>query len=158
MPESLALVLTQDPAAPEGGESAPATPGFSIPPFLLIGLVFYFVLIGPERKNRKKREAMLSTLEKGDKVITTSGLHGQIVQVQDDVVTLQVGGPILLIALVVGLIISLFQALTQIQEMTLSFVPKILIICLSVLLFMPFMLSTMTAFTERMADRIVGLG
>jgi flagellar biosynthetic protein FliQ len=73
-------------------------------------------------------------------------------------VTLQVGGPILLIALVVGLIISLFQALTQIQEMTLSFVPKVLIIFLSVLLFMPFMLSTMTAFTERMADRIVGLG
>jgi flagellar biosynthetic protein FliQ len=63
-----------------------------------------------------------------------------------------------LIALVVGLIISLFQALTQIQEMTLSFVPKVLIIFLSMLLFMPFMLSTMTAFTERMADRIVGLG
>jgi flagellar biosynthetic protein FliQ len=73
-------------------------------------------------------------------------------------VTLEVGGPILLIALVVGLIISLFQALTQIQEMTLSFVPKVLIIFLSMLLFMPFMLSTMTAFTERMADRIVGLG
>ena len=73
-------------------------------------------------------------------------------------VTLQVGGPILLIALVVGLLISLFQALTQIQEMTLSFVPKVLIIFLSMLLFMPFMLSTMTAFTERMADRIVGLG
>jgi flagellar biosynthetic protein FliQ len=73
-------------------------------------------------------------------------------------VMLQVGGPILLIALVVGLIISLFQALTQIQEMTLSFVPKVLIIFLSMLLFMPFMLSTMTAFTERLADRIVGLG
>jgi flagellar biosynthesis protein FliQ len=73
-------------------------------------------------------------------------------------VALQVGGPILLIALVVGLIISLFQALTQIQEMTLTFVPKILVIFLSMLLFMPFMLSTMTAFTERMADRIVGLG
>jgi len=73
-------------------------------------------------------------------------------------VTLKVGGPILLIALVVGLVISLFQALTQIQEMTLSFVPKVLIIFLSMLLFMPFMLSTMTAFTERMADRIVSLG
>jgi flagellar biosynthetic protein FliQ len=73
-------------------------------------------------------------------------------------VTLQVGGPILLMALVVGLLISLFQALTQIQEMTLTFVPKILVIFLSMLLFMPFMLSTMTAFTERMADRIVGLG
>ncbi|HEX7008192.1 MAG TPA: flagellar biosynthesis protein FliQ [Alphaproteobacteria bacterium] len=73
-------------------------------------------------------------------------------------VTLQVGGPILLIALVVGLVISLFQALTQIQEMTLSFVPKVLVIFLSMLLFLPFMLSTMTAFTERMADRIVSLG
>jgi flagellar biosynthetic protein FliQ len=73
-------------------------------------------------------------------------------------VTLQVGGPILLMALVVGLLISLFQALTQIQEMTLTFVPKILVIFLSMLLFMPFMLSTMTAFTERLADRIVGLG
>lgn len=73
-------------------------------------------------------------------------------------VTLQVGAPVMLIALLVGLIISLFQALTQIQEMTLTFVPKILVIFLSMLLFMPFMLSTLTSFTERLADRIVSLG
>jgi flagellar biosynthetic protein FliQ len=73
-------------------------------------------------------------------------------------VTLKVGAPIMLIALLVGLIISLFQALTQIQEMTLAFVPKILVIFLSILLFMPFMLSTLTGLAERMADRIVSLG
>lgn len=72
-------------------------------------------------------------------------------------VTLKVGGPIMLIALLTGLIIALFQALTQIQEMTLAFVPKILVIFVSMLLFMPFMLSTLVAFTERMAERIVNL-
>jgi len=72
-------------------------------------------------------------------------------------VTLQIGSPIMLIALITGLIISLFQALTQIQEMTLAFVPKILVIFVSMLLFMPFMLSTLISFTERMAERIVNL-
>lgn len=73
-------------------------------------------------------------------------------------VTLKIGGPIMLIALITGLIIALFQALTQIQEMTLAFVPKILVIFVSILLFMPFMLSTLVSFTERMAERIVSLG
>ena len=73
-------------------------------------------------------------------------------------VTLKVGAPIMLVALLVGLIVSLFQALTQIQEMTLAFVPKILVIFVAILLFMPFMLSTLTGFAERMADRIVSLG
>lgn len=73
-------------------------------------------------------------------------------------VTLKIGGPIMLIALITGLIIALFQALTQIQEMTLAFVPKILVIFVSILLFMPFMLATLISFTERMAERIVNLG
>jgi flagellar biosynthetic protein FliQ len=61
-------------------------------------------------------------------------------------------------ALLVGLVVSLFQALTQIQEMTLSFVPKILVIFVSLLVLMPFMLSTMTAFGQSLMDRIVALG
>jgi len=73
-------------------------------------------------------------------------------------VTLKIGGPIMLIALITGLIIALFQARTQIQEMTLAFVPKIIVIFVSILLFMPFMLSTLVSFTERMAERIVSLG
>lgn len=73
-------------------------------------------------------------------------------------VTLKMGAPIMIIALLVGLTISLFQALTQIQEMTLAFVPKILVIFFSILLYLPFMLSSITSFAENMAARIVGLG
>ncbi len=71
------------------------------------------------------------------------------------IVLLKIGSPVMLVALGVGLTISLVQALTQIQEMTLSFVPKILVIFLSLLVFLPFMLNTLTIFTQRLADRIV---
>jgi flagellar biosynthetic protein FliQ len=71
------------------------------------------------------------------------------------VVTLKLGGPIMLIALVVGLAISLFQALTQIQEMTLTYVPKIVAILLAMMLLLPFMLSTLQSFTERLFDRVI---
>ena len=73
-------------------------------------------------------------------------------------VLLKIGAPVMLVALVVGLTVSLVQALTQIQEMTLSFVPKMLIIFLSLLLFLPFMMATMSNFMQRMADRIINLG
>ena len=73
------------------------------------------------------------------------------------IVMLKVGAPVLSMALLVGLVVSLFQALTQIQEMTLSFVPKILVIFVSLLVLMPFMLSTMTAFGQSLMDRIVAL-
>lgn len=71
---------------------------------------------------------------------------------------LMIGAPILIIALIVGLAVSLFQALTQMQEMTLSFVPKMLIIFLSVMLFLPFMLSTLSRFTLELVGRIAGAG
>ena len=74
------------------------------------------------------------------------------------VVMLQIGAPIMLVALIVGLSISLVQALTQIQEMTLAFVPKILVIFVSMLLFLPFMATTLTTFSQRLFDRIVALG
>lgn len=67
---------------------------------------------------------------------------------------IQVAGPVMLIALVVGVVVSLVQALTQIQEMTLAFVPKILIVFTSLLLLMPFMLATMDGFMVRITDRI----
>jgi flagellar biosynthesis protein FliQ len=71
------------------------------------------------------------------------------------IVSLKLGGPIMLLALVVGIVISLFQALTQIQETTLTFVPKIVAILLAMMLLMPFMLSTLASFTERLFDRVV---
>ncbi|WP_282607991.1 flagellar biosynthesis protein FliQ [Pelagibius sp. Alg239-R121] len=73
-------------------------------------------------------------------------------------ITLKIGAPIILIALGVGLLIALFQALTQMQEMTLSFVPKIVAVCLGIVVFMPFMLGTMMNFTKTLMDRIVSLG
>lgn len=71
-------------------------------------------------------------------------------------VLLKIGVPIMMIALIVGLAVSLFQALTQIQEMTLTFVPKIIAIFLSLLVFLPFMGATLGSFMERIAARIVG--
>lgn len=67
---------------------------------------------------------------------------------------LKMGGPIMAIALVVGLVVSLFQALTQIQEMTLTFVPKIIVIFLAVLVLLPFMISTLMTLSQGLFDRI----
>lgn len=72
-------------------------------------------------------------------------------------VMLKVGAPMMLIALVVGLAISLVQALTQIQETTLSFVPKIICIFMGMVLFLPFMLSTLSQFTLEIFGRIVNI-
>jgi flagellar biosynthetic protein FliQ len=73
-------------------------------------------------------------------------------------VTLKLGAPVLLLALIAGLAISLLQALTQMQEMTLSFVPKIITILLSLFLFLPFMLSTLSDFTRELMARIAAGG
>lgn len=73
-------------------------------------------------------------------------------------VIMKAGGPILVAGLVIGLIIALFQALTSIQEMTLVFVPKILIIFFALVLAMPFMLTTVLEFGESIFDRIIALG
>jgi flagellar biosynthetic protein FliQ len=74
------------------------------------------------------------------------------------VVILWIGAPVMLIALAVGLAISLVQALTQIQEMTLTFVPKILVIFVSLIFLMPFMLNTLIAFTQGLFDRMITPG
>ena len=68
--------------------------------------------------------------------------------------TLTIATPVMLIALCTGLSIALFQALTQIQEMTLTFVPKILVIFVAIMVLLPFMLTTLVGFTEGLFDRI----
>ena len=65
--------------------------------------------------------------------------------------------PIMAVSLGVGLSIALFQTLTQIQEMTLTFVPKIIAIFASLLVLLPFMSATLQGFMERTADRIISL-
>ncbi|MBD8064303.1 flagellar biosynthesis protein FliQ [Devosia sp. PTR5] len=63
--------------------------------------------------------------------------------------------PMMLVGLVVGVVIALFQALTQIQEMTLVFVPKIVAIFVTMLLTLPFLGATMAAFMRRVIDMII---
>ena len=65
-------------------------------------------------------------------------------------VTLMIGGPILALALVVGLGVSIFQAVTQINEATLSFVPKILAIFAVMAVFGPWMISIMVSYTANL--------
>jgi flagellar biosynthetic protein FliQ len=69
--------------------------------------------------------------------------------------TLAMAGPIMLTGLTVGIVIALFQALTQIQEMTLVFVPKIIAIFVSMLIFMPLMGALLSAFMASVIERIV---
>ena len=73
-------------------------------------------------------------------------------------VLIRLGAPIMVVALTVGVLIALLQALTQMQEMTLSFVPKILAIFLTLVLALPFMIETLVGFGEDMFRRIAGLG
>lgn len=69
-----------------------------------------------------------------------------------------VSAPMMIIGLVVGVIIALFQALTQIQEMTLVFVPKIVAIFITMIIALPFMGATMGGYMTRLADMIVSGG
>ena len=66
-----------------------------------------------------------------------------------------VSAPVMLVGLIVGVVVSLFQALTQIQEQTLAFVPKILAIFISLLIALPFMAEKLQMEMMRIAARIV---
>lgn len=69
-------------------------------------------------------------------------------------VALEVGAPVLLVALAVGLVVSFIQAITQIQEPTLTFVPKIVAICATLVVAMPFMLASLITFSEALFAQI----
>lgn len=73
-------------------------------------------------------------------------------------VLLKISAPLMIATLLTGLAISFFQALTQIQEMTLSFIPKIFVTFAVMLFLFPFFGRTMSAFSTELFDRIVGLG
>lgn len=83
----------------------------------------------------------------------------QVIDIGRDAVwtMLKVSGPILIVGLVVGLTISVFQTLTHIQEMTLTFIPKITAVFTSLILFMPWMLAQLSEFMMRIMDKIISL-
>ncbi len=70
-------------------------------------------------------------------------------------ITMQISAPVLIVGLVVGVAIALIQALTQIQEITLVFVPKIMAIFFSMFIFLPWMMNTLVIFMETLAERII---
>lgn len=71
------------------------------------------------------------------------------------VLVLTIAGPMLIAALIVGVLVGLLQALTQVQEMTLTFVPKLLVLGIVLLLSLPMIGHALAAFMERIADVIV---
>ena len=71
-------------AAPGGGGIV------SFIPLILIFAIFYFLLIRPQQKKAKEHQAYLSNLKKGDGVVTSGGLHGEITGITDTVVTLEI--------------------------------------------------------------------
>jgi flagellar biosynthetic protein FliQ len=76
--------------------------------------------------------------------------NGFVVEITNQAikVTLMLAAPMLLGALVVGILVSLFQAVTQINEQTLSFIPKILVIVVALVLLSPWMMETITSYTH----------
>ncbi|MFA5527256.1 MAG: flagellar biosynthesis protein FliQ [Peptostreptococcales bacterium] len=77
---------------------------------------------------------------------------------KDTILTiLYIAGPIMMIALIVGFLISILQATTQVQEQTLTFVPKIICVFVSLLLLMPFFLSKLQGFAEEMFGNIANI-
>ena len=83
----LAFAQTSAPGAAPGGPAA----FLANPAIWLVGmfLIMYFMMIRPQQKQRRDREAMLSALKRGDRVVTSSGLHGTITNISDSTVTLR---------------------------------------------------------------------
>ena len=92
--ESLTLLLAQaetPSSAPSGGEAA--TPSLLQSPLVmmvLIFVIFYFILIRPQKQKQKKLDAQRNSLKSGDKVITAGGIHGLVTNVKDHSITLKV--------------------------------------------------------------------
>ena len=79
------LVLFQQ-AAPGAGSS----PILQLVPYVLMFAIFYFILIAPMRKQQKKTKEMLANLKKGDRVITSGGIYGQVAQIEDQFVWVKI--------------------------------------------------------------------
>lgn len=92
------------------------------------------------------------SLRKGSGYVTET----QVISVGKEAIqtVLLVAGPVLLMGMLVGLLVSLFQATTQIQEQTLSFIPKIVAVLVGLIIFGPWMLSNLINFTTNLLDNI----
>jgi preprotein translocase subunit YajC len=74
----------------EGAPPASSPLGFLFP-MVAIFVIFYFLMIRPQTRRQREHDAMLKALGRGDRVVTSGGLHGTIVGLADDVLTLEIG-------------------------------------------------------------------
>jgi preprotein translocase subunit YajC len=77
-------------ATPPGGAGGPSALVTQLVFFAAIFAIFYFLLIRPQQKQRRERERMLTAMKKGDRVVTTSGLHGTVTGLNEHTVVLRV--------------------------------------------------------------------
>lgn len=82
--------FAQEAAAPAAAASQPSALAQFLP-FILIFVIFYFLMIRPQKKKMQEEQKLLNALEKGDEVYTKSGIIGTIVGLTDTVATLEVG-------------------------------------------------------------------
>ncbi len=74
-----------------GGEGEGKGGGLTLfMPMILVFLIFYFLLIRPQAKQQKRHQAMLKEIKRGDEVVTASGIHGKIISVTDDTVSVEI--------------------------------------------------------------------
>ncbi len=77
--------------APQGGQQQGGSMISTLIMFAAIFAIFYFMIIRPQQKKAKEREAMINALKKGDKIVTTGGIHGTIAGMEDKTVLLDIG-------------------------------------------------------------------
>ena len=76
--------------SPAGGNGQQSDPLMTFLPMIVIFAIIYFLMIRPQKKRQKEREASVNKIEKGDKVITSSGIHGTVAQIEDGTILVQV--------------------------------------------------------------------
>src|SRR5262245_36244718 len=79
------MLLLQQQAAPAAGGGL-----IAMVPYVLMFAIFYFILIAPMRKQQKKTKDMLANLKKGDRVLTSGGIYGQVAQIEDQLVWVKI--------------------------------------------------------------------
>lgn len=95
----LGLFSLANAAGPAAGQPSAASPLASFIPFILIFVVFYFLLIMPQQKQRKEMAKMLESLKKGDYVLTSSGIYGTIISIKPEGIELKVDDNVKLLIL-----------------------------------------------------------
>lgn len=88
---NLAFIFLMGQPAGAAGQSNPLV---TFLPLILVFVVFYFFMIRPQMKKQKEMTTYRSSLKKGDKVITTGGIYGRVLEVKDNSVTIDVGGDV----------------------------------------------------------------